>query len=246
MLYRVLRKTKRVVNRILNKENKINVDDQALISSFISKPDFPWLISFPRAGSHWLRMIMELYFEKPSLTRFFYYENATDFTCYHRHDVDLSIEGCKSVIYLYRNPPDTVYSQLRYHRENIRSMTRVKYWAQLYGKHVSKWLFDETFTTRKTVVTYESMKSDMHAAFKNVCDHFDCQLDHEKLDSAVQQVSKEKLKEKSKDDPQVINLTPAYEKKRKLFKEGFSSVIYDTVYAQNEKLRDVFIEFTEE
>ena len=142
MLYRILHKTKRVINQIMNKEYDIHVTDQALISSFLSQPDFPWLISFPRTGSHWLRMIMELYFEKPSLMRFFYYKDARDFTCYHRHDVELSIEGCRSVIYLYRNPRDTVYSLVRYHRENARNITRVRYWAQLYGKHLSKWLFD--------------------------------------------------------------------------------------------------------
>ena len=141
MLYRILHKTKRVINQIMNKEYDIHVTDQALISSFLSQPDFPWLISFPRTGSHWLRMIMELYFEKPSLMRFFYYKDARDFTCYHRHDVELSIEGCRSVIYLYRNPRDTVYSLVRYHRENARNITRVRYWAQLYGKHLSKWLF---------------------------------------------------------------------------------------------------------
>lgn len=189
---------------------------------------------------------MELYFEKPSLMRFFYYKDARDFTCYHRHDVELSIEGCRSVIYLYRNPRDTVYSLVRYHRENARNITRVRYWAQLYGKHLSKWLFDETFTTRKTAITYEGMKSDMHSTFKKVCEHFDYRFDHDKLDNILPQISKEILKDKSSDDPQVINVTAAYEKKRKLFRERFSSVIYDSVYAQNEKLRSIFTGLEEE
>ena len=29
----------------------------------------PFLISFPRTGSHWLRMLCELYFERPTLVR---------------------------------------------------------------------------------------------------------------------------------------------------------------------------------
>jgi hypothetical protein len=72
-------------------------------------------------------------------------------------------------------------------------MARIKYWAQLCGKHLSKWLFDETFTIRKTVITYEGLKNDMHATFQKVCEHFDCPLDYNKLDNVVPQISKKEL-----------------------------------------------------
>ena len=42
------------------------------------------------------------------------YKDAKTFTCYHRHDVELTISGCKNVLYLYRDPVDTIYSQIRY------------------------------------------------------------------------------------------------------------------------------------
>ena len=43
--------------------NSVGITNQDLINEYINKPDFTFLISFPRTGSHWLRNIMELYFE---------------------------------------------------------------------------------------------------------------------------------------------------------------------------------------
>jgi hypothetical protein len=185
-------------------------------------------------------MIMELYFEKPSLVLIFYYKDARDFTCYHRHDLELSIEGCRNVIYLYRNPVDTVYSQLSYHKEDVSNVNGIRHWAELYGKHLSKWLFEETFTIQKTVITYEGMKGDMHETFAKVCQHFGTTLDRCKLDNVLKQVSKKTLKKKTKHDFQVINLTTAYEENKIAFRERFSSMIYDVVCAQNEGLRSTF------
>jgi len=54
----------------------VHVTDPKILDHFLKNADFPWLISFPRTGSHWLRMIMELYFEKPSLRRVFFYPDA--------------------------------------------------------------------------------------------------------------------------------------------------------------------------
>ena len=49
-------------SRIINKQN---------VDLAYEDITFPFLVSFPRTGSHWLRMLMELYFDKPSLTRSF-------------------------------------------------------------------------------------------------------------------------------------------------------------------------------
>ena len=51
--------------------------DDEVVKKNIEEPEFPFLISFPRTGSHWLRMIMELYFKRPALTRIFYFKNRS-------------------------------------------------------------------------------------------------------------------------------------------------------------------------
>jgi hypothetical protein len=165
--YRKIFSTKKESSFLVNKK---------IIDKYTANPNFPYLVSFSRTGSHWLRNIMELYFLKPALVRIFYYKNATDFTCLHSHDIMLDVIR-KNVIYLYRNPIDTIYSQIRYHKQDINNQYVIKYWASLYGQHLSKWLLDENFTNKKTVITYENMKKDLSQEFIKVCEHLGYDFD---------------------------------------------------------------------
>lgn len=216
------------------------IQDINLISSFLANPDFPWLISFPRTGSHWLRMIMELYFKKPSLVRIFFYKDSNDFTCFHRHDIDLIFNGCRNVIYLYRNPVDTIFSQIKYDDKDIYDLSLVRYWCQLYGKHLSKWLIEETFTKQKTIISYEELKENIHRAFEKVCKHFEYPFNPQKLDMVLPMISKNTLKDKTEEEPNIVNLTTSYENDRDIFREKYSSTIYENVFNMNEDLRNIF------
>lgn len=217
----------------------IHIGDQKVINKFISNPDFPYLISFPRTGSHWLRMIMELYFETPSLVRIFYYKNADTFTCYHRHDEDLNIQR-KNVLYLYRNPTDTIYSQLNYYKEAAHDIERIRYWANLYGKHLAKWLVEEIFTGEKTIVTYEGMKEDMAGEFQKICCHFSVPFNPGKLKSAVKKASPAEVKRKNPHDLQVINLSKRYKEEKENFRIKYSDFILDIICSQNQALGTIF------
>ena len=240
MLHKIKQIAKKyIAEKTLGDNNSINVTDIDLIASSLANPDFPWFISFPRTGSHWLRMIMELYFEKPSLVEVYFYKDAKEFTCFHRHDTTLTFIGCRNVLYLYRDPVDTIYSQLNYDKADINDKNLILYWSELYGKHLSKWLFDETFTTKKTIISYEDMKNDMHGTFKKVCEYFNAPFDAEKLDSALKQVSKEKLKEKVGHTPQVVSLSNGYEGRREEFRGKYSAIICDIVCEQNEQLKAI-------
>lgn len=217
-------------------DDPIHVTDPVIIDRFLNNPDFPWLISFPRTGSHWLRMIMELYFEKPGLRRVFFYPDAKDFTCYHWHDVDLETRGVNSVIYLYRHPVDTVYSQLRYHKEDFRDIERVRYWADTYARHLSKWLFDESFTTQKTTIRYEGLRANPQEEFRKVCEHLGQVFDPARLEGALAKVSKEKLKTLTNHDDQVVNLTREYDGERQGFRAAFAPLVLQTVTAADPRL----------
>ncbi len=140
-------------------------------------------------------MLMELYFERPGLVRIFFYEHAKSFTCLHTHDLALDVER-NNVIYLYREPVDTVFSQLSYHKENINDPIRIQYWAELYGKHLNKWLFEEKFTSKKTIITYEGLKTGLKGEFRKICGFFKTDLDTKRLTAAADQVSKDILKKK--------------------------------------------------
>jgi hypothetical protein len=220
--------------------NSIQINDKKLIQNFLNIENFPYLISFPRTGSHWLRMIMELYFERPSLVRIFYYMDAKDFTCYHRHDDNLSIQH-KNVIYLYRNPVDTIYSQISYYNESLEDASRIRYWADLYGRHLSKWLIEENFTTKKTILTYEGMRSNLGNEFKKICEHFETPYLSSKLIMAAEKVNKEEVKGKTAHDPQVINRKNDYEIQRIDFRYKYSELILSLISEVNVKLSEFIL-----
>lgn len=218
----------------------IKVSDEGLIASFVGNPDFPFLVSFPRTGSHWLRMLMELYFEKPSLVRIFYFRDCKDFTCYHTHDEDLKVEGRKNVIYLYRDPIDTVYSQLSYYKEDVTDSGRVDAWSDLYARHLHKWLYLGTSTTRKTVLRYEGLKTDLPGEFRKIADHFGVVLDGRRLESVAEQVSKAALKKKTGHDKQVVNLDPTYVDERQRFRANMGRRVRERVLAVDQRLSSCF------
>lgn len=222
-----------------DKDSSLSVTDPKILQKFIDDSDFPFIVSFPRTGSHWLRMIMELYFERPSLVRIFYYKDRKDYLTLHTHDMNLDVKR-KNIIYLYRNPTSTIYSQLNYYKEDINDESKIRYWSNLYGKHLSKWLFEENFTTKKTVLTYENLKKDIYEEFRRVCDHFGCELNKAKLSTVLQKVSKEELAKKTKHDRQVINQSETYQINREQFRQVHTKLVMTCVYTQNNKLKELF------
>jgi hypothetical protein len=216
-------------------EGSVHISDSNIIEMFTSNPDNSFLVSFPRTGSHWLRMIMELYFQRPSLVRVFFYPERTDYLTLHTHDMDLSVER-RNVLYLYREPVATVFSQLSYYKEDINDTTRINHWSILYGKHLAKWLIQEQFTIRKTIINYDRMTEDFVAEFIKVCGHFDESLKEDRLKHALAQVTKDKLKEKTTHDQQVVDLSQTYDERKTLFITKHANTVLDQVYAQHPDL----------
>ena len=231
---------KQPLTHIRNEEDgSIAITEESLIRKFTDRIDFPYLVSFPRTGSHWLRMLMELYFEKPSLVRAFYYKAPQDFTCYHWHDEDLKLRR-RNVIYLYRNPIPTIYSQLMYYQEDVDDVIRIQYWSDLYAQHLTKWLLADDFTTRKIVLTYEGLQSDLGNEFQKVCHHLDQVFVVQKLDLAAAQVSKENLKKKTRHDNQVVNLSNDYAAQRERFEQRHARLVMDTVLNRHADMQSLF------
>jgi len=206
--------------------NKSYCFSKEISEKYKNNTAFPWLVSFPRTGSHWLRMLMELYFEKPALVRSFYYHNASSFTCYHDHDEELELVGIRKVIYLYRDPVPTIYSQMRYYQENLDDEVRVVHWTKKYYFHLKKWLIEEGFTESKIIIRYEYLKSNLDEEFGKLTGFFNCKWNKEKLLKASLQVNKKEVKEKTSHDKQVINLTKEYERQRDEFREKFGRTIH--------------------
>jgi hypothetical protein len=99
--------------------NPSTIADQVVLRKHLEDPEFPFLVSFPRTGSHWLRMLLELYFERPLLTRTFFFPEKDNYLLLHTHDLELDVKR-HNVMYIYRDPVDTIYSQIKYHKEDSK------------------------------------------------------------------------------------------------------------------------------
>jgi hypothetical protein len=169
----------------------------------------------------------------------FYYANRQDYLTLHTHDLDLKIER-KNMIYLYRTPVDTIFSQLYYHKEPVSNSERIEYWAELYGRHLDKWLCKEAFTAKKTIVTYEGMRQDLSAEFSKVVEHFEQSLDRLRFDAVADRISKDEVKRKTDHDPQVIQVEESYVDMRSRFRAEHEEFIWDVLTTGRPHLKDYF------
>lgn len=224
---------------LLEKKGSVLIEDEELILRHVANEDFPFLVSFPRTGSHWLRMLMELYFEKPALVRAFFYHDKKAFLMLHTHDMAFEVER-RNVIYLYRDPVETVYSQIKYEKQDVNSSEVVKYWSDYYRKHLEKWLIEETFTTKKTLIRYDRLMSGMETEFEKLSSHFGEEIDSGRLQQVCGQVSKDELKKKTKHDGQVVNLSSEYADHRTIFVKRFSDFIQQNTFGASPALTDYF------
>lgn len=120
----------------------------------------PLFISYLRTGAHWINCVMELYFDRPRLREeriTFLDRSRNDWMWFHDHDYELKIKH-ENVLYLYREPISTIYSNLIYQYyddrrfalpfrfirwNNVFSEENVTRFAEHYRNHMLKWLFSD-------------------------------------------------------------------------------------------------------
>ena len=211
------------------------VFDPGVIAAFTANPSNPFIVSFPRTGSHWLRMLMELYFGEPILTRKFFLIDSEDYMALHTHDDDLNIAR-ENVIYLWRDPVDTVYSQLVYMCEAVNNTESIERWADAYGKHLDKWIITETFTKKKTVLKYAELVRDATSVLRKVSEHFGVVFNSEKAWAATQRVTKAEVKNRTKYDVNVMRLGEEHARGRIKFRLHFSAPVWRALLKGREEL----------
>ena len=157
----------------------------------------------------------------------------------HTHDLDLEVRRT-NVIYLYRDPVDTIYSQMNYHKEPLDNVARITYWTELYGNHLRKWLCDETFTEKKTILSYDKLRENLPKEFEKLLNHFDLQIDHSRLDQVAAKVTKNEVIDLTKHDPQVVQTRNEYKIHRNTFRESKGKIIWEILLAQWKDLMNFF------
>lgn len=213
------------------------ITNSQIIERFKRNQNNVFLVSFPRAGSHWTRMLMEAYFARPALRRTFYYEDfgdlnnyrAEDFLFYHTHDAPLS-ERHQNVIYIYRNPVDIIYSKAQYDRIALNKSTISTLLSQ-YVPHVKWWLDTETHTQKKTAIYYDSLKNNFLKEFGKICIHYGQNINDIKAEKSFERVTKGSVLQRTKiHNDKAIVVSDEYETQRMNFYNDFASHIWKEFY----------------
>jgi len=215
----------------------IGIFDPSMINAFQCEPGNPFLVSFPRTGSAWLRMMVELALDRPTLTRVYYLQDRTDWLFLHTHDADLTLER-ESVIYLWRAPVETVYSQLQFARRSFGEGDVVAD-AEAYAKHLRKWLVTETFTKKKTVITYGQMQCDPASALREIAEHCGLEADDERANAAAVLASKKAMQTSTTYDPKIVRLDPQYGSSKIAFHECYGELVLATILTAAPELEDL-------
>ena len=181
-------------------------------------------------------MLCELYFDRPILVRSFFRHRNREYLLWHTHDMNLDIER-PSVIYLYRDPVPTIFSQLAYHRQSPDDTDAVVHWARLYGQHLANWLVSESFTRQKTTLRYEALSKDAPEAFGRVCEHLGQPFDAEHFAGVQERVTPELVSRKTRQhDGRVIRRGRHYVARRRAFRDRFGERVLAVIREQHADL----------
>lgn len=173
------------------------------------------------------------------MVRVFFYPERKDYLTLHTHDLNLDIFR-QNFIYLYRDPVNTIFSQISYHEESLNDKNVICHWANLYGEHLSKWLCDDNTKYHKTVIKYESFQQNPEKEFEKICNHFSLDLDKNLLRVEMNKVTRREVKKRTQHDKMVINLDFRYSDKRSEFNFQYSDYIWDVLLKNRNHLKKYF------
>ena len=220
-------------------------NDKVVVDYLKDNPNLPYLVSYPRTGSHWVRLVMEGYFEKPSLVVLFNKTGENGFTCYHTHD--LTSDGLttgslekREVIYLYRDIAETVYSNLKYNNKSMDNENFIKTYSESYAKNLTKWMSKCDGDDDKLLLSYKALKNDFSTEFKKLTDYFGEDLDKEKLDKITEGLNKDKVKSSTTNIYSKIDDSKVYNDSRRVFMDKYSKICEGFVFDFNEDLKKYF------
>jgi len=203
------------------------------IPKYTSDPDFPFFVSFPRTGSHWFRIVMELYLGIPCLVESWTIKKPRTFWAYHRHDRYLEeVDNRNNVLYLYRNPVETLCSEMYYWEKDFSD--HIDEYISIYSNHLIRWLYNHDDVNLFEAITYEDFKDNpipivsKALSFLQICHHGDStyDIDKNKIISCYEQASKQKIKEMTKvSNPKAVNINGKYNDIKNMFREKYSYYI---------------------
>ena len=101
--------------------------------------DVPLLCTYPRSGSHWLRMILERITDRPTVPRAFLCHPCNNPILRHLHDRTFRYRRTdQPAVILFRHPLPTMYSYVVYRKWGVRSVRDADLFRQV--NRMKRWL----------------------------------------------------------------------------------------------------------
>ncbi|MCK4873042.1 MAG: hypothetical protein KAS72_09985 [Phycisphaerales bacterium] len=203
------------------------------------REELPYFVSFPRTGSHWMRMFLELYFDQPLLVRSFFRHPSEDYLLIHTHDRD-QVHDRRDVLYQYRSVVNTIFSEVSYHHgEDAPNMSWavVEETALAYIENLSKWLLRDDVAHRKCVVTYESLLDEPYETLANVIEFFGGDVDQARMERFWPIVTHDLVARRTRHDPNIAGRTAQRQVERDLFRYRFGGRILDRFHEETDLIR---------
>ena len=201
------------------------------------------LISFPRSGCHWLMRLIELCADRPRISRqgkpIPWYDSEGSPWGVHHHDYEfvndsgriklredgLDPKNFHSVIYLYRDPVDTLYSLFEF-IDCPKTEENVAKASECYYKHKYKWLNGADNIQNFLTVRYEDLVNNGCATMEVILDFLE-----EDYSRVVTEDAFDRVKNKTTALKRARNFGHlVYERHRADFRENFSKIIMDKKY----------------
>ena len=161
-------------------------------------PNNPYLISYPRCGSHYLRLFLEEYVRKPTLPSHILHHTNKEYFLYHDHGANPRFIY-NNYIYLYRDPVDAIYSYLIYNNTNTKDKKTINRFAIHFAWSLSKYCIDDNSSQNKAlIVKYENLLNKPTKTFSKVLNHLKVDVDYSKINNLVEKIDKKYTNEKMK------------------------------------------------
>ena len=208
-----------------------NYTDVIIPKEFLHNSDRAFLISFPRCGSHYLRMLCEFAFRKPTLPRVFCTEffpevreyKPDDFLFRHSHEHIFS----SRMIYLFRFPVDVVYSYLihigvTFDEESVANAARE------YAAHYEK----IKNVDNVLYIEYSNLLLKPFDVFDDLAAFLGCSYQDSLLAEGLRTVTREFVRNKTAEGYEHPVIAPVISgviemSKRKEFKQRYGKMILD-------------------
>lgn len=182
----------------------------------------PRLVSYPRTGSHWLRMMLEMSLGAPSYVQSFFDKNPSSCWGFHIHNrvvenphwTEGPVTNLKNVLYLYRDPVDTIYSMLKYEKKidsdwdgktDYDLDSSVEQLITEYKAHLNRWMINNSDIENFMPLTYEELKNETKDSIIKVASFLNADVSHDRVSESIAKCDKSLTKKLTPHDPQALS-----------------------------------------